>query len=156
MDVWTSQGNPRQQMAAALACIVIGVVLAIGFRDFGNSGANAFAGFLLGLLLLVIGVAGFLVCGEQTVIVDPRTRQVTIEDTNRFHSKKRLISFSDITGIHIGYLGKRSTYVTRYYLILKLRNGENYTLFAPGRFYEGSSDRAVVMGWKKRLEDYLK
>lgn len=155
MDVWTSESNPHKQTAASVACAVVGLVLMIGFRDFGHVATNTIAGFLLGLLLLLIGVAGFLVSGRQTVVVDPKARRITIEDANRFRTKKRSIPFSDITGISIGYLGKRSTYVTRYYLILTLRNGQNYSLFAPGQFYEGSSDRSVVMGWKKRLEDYL-
>jgi hypothetical protein len=42
-----------------------------------------------------------------------------------------------------------------YYLVLKLRNGEEYPLFAPGRFFQGASDRSVVEGWRRRLEDYL-
>ena len=40
------------------------------------------------------------------MIVDPKARRITIENSNRFHTKKRLIPFSDIGGISIGYSGK--------------------------------------------------
>ena len=155
MDVWTAQSNPGKQAVLSVLCSVVGVVLAIGFRDFRDSGTNALAGFLLGVLLLLIGVAGFLVSGKQTVVVNPKARCITIEDSNRFCAKKRSIPFSDVLGISIGYLGKRSNYVTWYYLVLKLRSGEEYPLFSPGRFFEGASDKSTVEGWKRRLEEYL-
>ena len=104
----------------------------------------------MGLLLLLTGVGGFLVSGKQTVIVDPKTRLITIEDSNRFHTKRRSIPFSKVVGISIGYLGKGSNYVTWYYLVLKLRNGKDYQLFAPGPFFAGASDRGTVEGWRRR------
>jgi hypothetical protein len=155
MDLWKSQSNPGKQKILSLACTAVGLVLAIGFRDFGGFGTNSMAGFFLGLLLLLIGVPGFLLCGKQTVIVDPKTRHITIEDSNLLHTKRRSIPFSDIAGVTIGYLGKKSSYVTWYYLMLKLGSGEDYPLFAPGRFFEGGSSRSTVAGWKQRLEGYL-
>jgi hypothetical protein len=155
MDVWISESNPGRQVVLSLACAAVGSALAIGFRDFSGSGSNAMAGFLLGALLLTIGVAGFLVSGKQTVVIDPRTRRITIEDSNRFCTKKRTIPFTDVVDISIGFLGKKSNYVTWYYLVLTLRSGEEYPLFSPGRFFEGASDRYTVANWKQRLEGYL-
>lgn len=155
MDLWTSQSNSGKQILLSVACAAVGLVLVIGFRDFRGSGTNAMAGFLLGVLLLLIGVAGFLVSGKQTVVVDPKARRITIEESSRFRTKKRSIPFSDIVDISIGYLGKRSNYVAWYYLVLRLRSGEEYPLFAPGRFFEGGSDKSIVAGWKQRLEQYL-
>jgi hypothetical protein len=155
MDVWTSQSNPGRQTLLSIGCAVVGLALMIGFRHFSGSDSNTLAGFLLGVLLLVIGVAGFLVSGKQTVVIDPNTRSITIEDSNRIRSKKRMIAFGNIAGISIGYLGKKSNFVTWYYLILKLKNGEEYPLFSPGYFYKGGSDRLIVVGWKQLLEGYL-
>jgi hypothetical protein len=155
MDVWTSQSNSGKQTMLSVACAMVGLVLVIAFRNFNGFGANAMAGFLLGMLLLLIGIAGFMLSGKQTVVVDPDARRITIEDSSRFRTKKRLIPFSNVVGISIGYLGKRSNYVTWYYLVLKLRSGEEYPLFSPGRFFEGGSDRSTVVGWKQRLEAYI-
>jgi len=155
MDSWTSQSNSGKQILLSVACAVVGLVLVFGFRDFRGSGTNAMAGFLLGMGLLLLGVAALLVGGKQTVVVDPRARCITIEDSNRLRTKKRSIPFGDIVDVGIGYLGSRSNYVAWYYLVLRLRSGETYSLFAPGRFFEGGSDKSIVASWKQRLEKYL-
>ena len=156
MDLWTSQSNPTKQTALSVACSVIGLVLVIGFRHFSGLGSNAASGFLMGVFLLILGVAGFLVSGKQTVVIDPKARRITVEDSNRFGTKKRTILFSGIVGVGIGYLGKKSNRVEWYYLVLELSDGKNYSLFPPGRFYEGGSDKSTVESWKRRLEEYLK
>jgi len=97
--------------------MAVGLVLMVGFRHYhGDSGI--LAGFLLGVLLLVIGAAGLLVSGTQAV-------------------------------------GKKSNFVKTYYLVLKLTNGQEYPLFAPGRFYPGADSRATVETWRRRLVGYL-
>ena len=128
MEAWISQSNSGKQTMLSAACALAGLVLVIGFRNFNGFNSNATAGFFLGMLLL---------------------------DANRFGTKKRLIPFSNIVEVGIGYLGKKSNYVTWYYLVLKLRDGKEYPLFSPGRFFEGGSDRSVVAGWKRRLEGYV-
>jgi hypothetical protein len=155
VNLWVSQSDSRRQAAVSAACALAGLALAVGFRDFGALGANARAGFLLGLLLLIIGVAGFLTSGKQTVIIDPKARRITVEDTTRFGTKTRSIAFGEVTGVSVGYLGKKSNFVTWYYLVLALSSGEQYPLFAPGRFFEGGSDRSTVESWQRRLEGYL-
>jgi hypothetical protein len=137
--------------------VVVGGILAIGFRHFHGPGmTNALAGFLLGLLLLGIGIAAVLLAGQQTTVVDPHTRTIFIKETSLLKTTQRTIPFDEIVEIAIGYLGKRSNGVTFYYLILKLRTGKEYPLFAAGYFYDGGSDRSVVEGWRQRLEEYLR
>lgn len=152
VEAWKSCSNPGKQTALAVGCIGVGALLAIGFRHFDGAGSNALAGFGLGLLLLVIGIAGLLAGGKQTIVVDARTRRITVEDEGYFRRQVRGIPFEDIEGVSIGYLGKRSNHVECYYLVLALRDGKTCPLFAPGRFYEGGSDRATVEGWRRRLE----
>jgi hypothetical protein len=154
MDLWESTSNPGKQTALSAGCALVGLLLMTGFRDFG-SGPNAKAGFLLGVLLALIGVAGFLTSGRQTVVVDPRTRRITVKETNRFGSKSRSIPFGDVVDVSLGFLGKRSNFVTWYYLVLRLKSGEAYPLFSPGRFFAGGSDRPTVEDWRRRLEAYL-
>lgn len=114
---------------------MVGLVLMLGFNGLRGYNTNAMAGFLLGVLLLVIGVIAMLMSGSETVVVDPNTRRVTVENSNLFGKKKRSILFSDIEDINVTFFGKKSNYITYYYLALSLRNGENYQLFAPGRYY---------------------
>jgi hypothetical protein len=157
MENWKSENNPGKQTALAVVCTGAGLTLMAGFHNFDGPGmTNSKAGFFLGLLLFFIGAAGFLARGRQTVVVDPVARQITIDDKTFFGTKRRSIRFHDIVGISVGFLGKKSNYVTYYYLALKLRNGEEYPLFAPGRFYDGASDRSAVEGWRTRLEKYLR
>ncbi len=155
MEAWKSQSNAAQQTALSMVCAVIGLVLIVALRNFREAGDNALAGLLLGVLLLVIGIAGVVLTATQTVVVDPQTRFITVQDSSLLRTQTRTIAFDDVVGISLGYLGKRANFVTWYYLILKLSNGQTYPLFAPGRFFKGGSNRSTVEGWKQRLEQYL-
>ncbi|MBH1975553.1 MAG: hypothetical protein I8H95_04405 [Rhodocyclales bacterium] len=157
MDSWKFESNLGKQTALSLACIAVGTILVIGFRHFdGSSMTNSVAGFLCGLLLLLIGISAFLVSGKQTIVVDPQRRRIVVEDKNRFGIKKRSIRFSEITDTSIGYIGKRSNFVNFYYIILELKSGEKYPLFSPGRFHDGGSDKSVMESRRQRLENCIK
>ena len=154
-QTWTTQSRRGRQTALALGSVVVGLVLMVGFRHY-HGDSNMLAGFLLGVLLLVIGAAGLLVSGTQTVVVDPVLRRIVVEDkTVLSGTKRREIAFGEVTGISIGYLGKKSNFVQTYYLVLKLTNGQEYPLFAPGRFYPGANSRATVETWRQRLQGYM-
>ena len=156
MDSLKFESSTIKQTTLSLGCVVIGLILAYGFRNFDSTGmTNSLAGFLLGMLLLVIGFSAFLVSGKQTIVIDPKARRIVIEDKNYFRKKKKLISFSDIVDTHIGYLGKKSNFVSFYYIVLKLRSGKEYSLFPPGYFFDGGSDRSVMETRRRRLEEYL-
>jgi hypothetical protein len=156
MEPWISQSHQGRQNALSLLCIAAGLVLLISFRHHIHSAtANELAGLLLGALIFIIGIAAIATTGKQTIVVDPLTMKITITDETRFRKKVRSIPFKDIVHTGIGYLGKRSNFVNFYYLVLKLRTGEEYPLFSPGRFYHGTSDRGIVEGWQQRLESYL-
>jgi hypothetical protein len=157
MDSCMFESNPRWQTALAWACTAAGVALAAAAYHGGVlATGNGQAGFLLGVLLIVIGVCALFATGKQTIVIDRRSRLITVEDINRFSRQKRLIHFADIVGTAIGYLGRRSTYVTMYFVILKLKTGEEYALFAPGRFFAGSANRAVMESRRQTLEEWLK
>ena len=137
--------------------------MAVGFalmylgRNFTGPGlTNTLAGFLLGLLLLGIGIAAFLALAKQTIVIDPKARCITVEDANSSGIKTRSIHFSEIEHTGIGYLGRSSTFIGFYYIVLKLKNGEEFSLFAPGRFYVGGFDRAVMESRRQRLEEMLR
>jgi hypothetical protein len=152
--MWVSRSSYLKQTALAIAAVVVGLVLMFGFRHFQGSG-DMLAGFLLGVLLLVIGTAGLAVAGTQTVTVDPACRRIVVEDRTLLGARTREIAFSEISDVSIGYQGKKSNFVQTYYLVLRLTGGGEYPLFAPGRFFTGASDRATVEGWRQRLQRYM-
>jgi hypothetical protein len=154
MQQWVSRSSSTRQTALAAGSIVVGAVLMFGFRHFQGDG-DMLAGFLLGVLLLVIGLAGVAVTGRQTVTVDPALRRIVVEDRTLIGSKTREIAFAEIGDIAIGFVGKKSNFVQNYYLVLRLKSGKEYPLFAPGRFFPGASSRATVDGWRRRLQEYM-
>lgn len=157
MDTFRFESQSGRQTALALASLVVGLTLAYGFRHFDGSGmSNSLAGFLLGMLLLVIGLAGLLARGKQTIVVDPQMRRIVVEDAYLFGTRKKVIPFNEIVGTGIGFVGKKSNFVSFYYINLKLNNGAVYPLFSPGRFFEGGSDRSVMESRRQRLEACIK
>lgn len=155
MDRWESSSDGRRQTSMSAACLVVGVVLIISLHDFGASGSSRQAGFLLGMVLALLGAASLAVSGRQTVTVDSRNCQISIHDHRLVGHKTRTIAFSEVADVQVAYLQTRSRQVLQYFLQLQLRSGEVYPLFAPGRVYVGSSDPAIVAGWKTRLTHCL-
>ena len=154
MQKWVSRSTFLKQTALAIGAVVVGLVLMFGFRHFQGNG-DILAGFLLGVLLLVIGGAGLAVAGMQTVTVDPVLRRIVVDDRTLLGAKTREIAFAEVRDISIGYQGKKSNFVQTYYLVLKLTSGSDYALFAPGRFYAGAGSRPTVEGWRRRLQEYM-
>jgi hypothetical protein len=155
MDTWKIESNPAKQTVLTWAVVLAGLVLAYGFRDFDASGfTNSLAGFLLGILLLTIGVPSALLVGKQTITVDPKACQIMIEDTSRFGKKNRIIPFNEIDSLHVSSLGNRSEGSTTYYISLKLRSGKSYPLFFPS-YYDGRWDRSVAESRCSRLQEFL-
>lgn len=74
---WASHSDPRRQTLLAVGTVFVGIVLAWGCRGASFSAfSNETAGLLLGALLLVVGIGGFLARGRQTVTVHPGTRLI--------------------------------------------------------------------------------
>lgn len=155
MDTWRIESNPAKQTVLTWAIVVAGLALAYGFRNFDSSGfTNSLAGFLLGILLLIIGVPSILMVGKQTITVDPEARQITIEDASRFGTKSRIIAFNEIDDLHVSRLGNRSEGSVNYYVTLKLKSGKNQPLFFPS-YYDGRWDRSVAESRCRRLQEFL-
>ncbi len=155
MELWESSSDGRRQSALSLACLAIGLVLVLSLHDFGASGSSRQAGFLLGVVLTLIGGASLAVAGRQSVVIDPRKRVLTVHDRRLVGDRLRTIAFSEISQVQVAYLQTRSHQVLQYFLQLQLRSGETYALFAPGRMYPGASDPSLVAGWKTRLESCI-
>jgi hypothetical protein len=154
MDTWRIESSPGKQLLIASIILVVGLILAIGFRNFDGLGlTNSLAGFLLGLLLLLIGFVGLLMGGKRSISVDPQARTILIEDENRFRQKNRSISFDEVGTVYVGRLGNREGGSISYDVVLKLKMGENVSLFRPA-YFEGTWNRSVMES-RCRLEEYL-
>lgn len=156
MDMWKIESNPVKQTMLAWATAVVGLMLAFGFRNFDSSGlTNSLAGFLLGILLLLVGIPGIFMVGKQSITVDPKACRIMIEDTSRFGKKSRIIPFNEIVEVHVSSLGNRSEGSVSYYVTLRLESGKSFPLFFPS-YYDGRWDRSVAENRCSRLQEYLK
>lgn len=153
LENWVTKSNLKKQTLLSLGSFFVGLLLIIASYNLNTS--NSQAGFILGLFLFFLASYSFFDNGIETTIVDPKAKIIIIEKRNYFGTKKRTILFSDINDVLIGYLGRRSNYVKFYYIILKLKNKKDLSLFGPGYFYEGNTSRETIDGWRKKLEEYL-
>lgn len=116
--------------------------------------SNERAGLFLGIMLLVLSGIAALKLGKEIVTVDPSRQLISIEKKTILNRGKKEISFANVEDVLIGRMGKTSGYLILYYIILKMKGGDEIALFTPG-YFKGSFDRAVVEGWKMKLEEYL-
>ena len=155
MESWKIESSPGKQVALGWIILLVGLILAIGFRNFDSSClTNSLAGFLLGLLLLLVGIAALVMGGRRTITVDPEARRISIDDVNRFGQKSRLIPFDEVERVYVGSLGNREGGSISYDVLLKLKMGVNVSLFRPA-YFEGTWNRSVMEDRYRRLEEYI-
>ena len=156
MNIWTIESNPLKQTLFTWAMIMVGMVLVYGFRHYdGSYVSNSLAGFLLGVLLLSIGIPGLFMIGKQTITVDGNSGHIVIEDVKRFVKKKTMIYFRDIADVHVSELGNRSEGSVSYYVTLTLKSGKVHPLFFPA-YYDGRWDRSIAESRCRQLQETLK
>lgn len=155
MPTWETKNNSRQQTALSAICIVVGLVLVALLHDTGPENTNAQAGFWFGGILLLMGAATFAANAHESVVVDPKRREIRVETRRLLGRQSRRIAFADVQDVQVACLQTRSQHAIRYFLQLQLASGEPCVLFAPERVYAGASDPAVVAGWRTRLQQYL-
>ena len=154
LQAWRTESSGGTQLAAAIAMVVIGLILAYGFRHFEGPGlTESRAGFLLGVLLLAIGAGAMLFAGKQAIVVDPVTKRILIEQAGRFGAKVRSIPFREVAELHVGQFGHRNNGSITYHVAARLKTGEEIALFFG--FYEGRHDRSVAESRCTRLRTYL-
>jgi hypothetical protein len=152
---WVIKSSNGKQMLLSVLIILIGFILAIGFRDCDISTfSNSLAGFLLGVLLVFVGTPALLFTGKETVTVNIKARQIRIYFKNSFKEKNTVISFDDIDSMRIAHIGKYSSGVVTYYISLHLKSGKTQPLFFPA-YYEGRLSRQSVEDKLCRLREIL-
>jgi len=155
METWIIRSNPVKQLFLGCLITATGIVLAYGFRHFDASGmTNSLSGFLLGLLLLFIGLAALVSNNRRIVAVDPDAREIRISDKSRFREKNCTIRFDDIDHAYISRLGNSNDGSPSFDVVLKLTNGENYSLFRAAIF-DGAFNFDIMEGRRTKLLHYL-
>ncbi len=152
---WVIKSSSNKQMLLSIVIVLVGFILAVGFRDFDSSTfSNSLAGFLLGILLIFIGTPAFILTGKETITIDVKARQIRIFSKNSLKEYNTVIPFEDIIGMHISHLGKYSSGMVTYYITLELKSGQSKPLFFPA-YYEGRWNRDSVEGKLHRLQEIL-
>ena len=148
---WAIDSNPVKQTLLSVVCFIMGILFIVITKDFKISvWDNNSAGFLLGVMLLIIGVAALLQNNKRLIIVQPSKRQIFVEDNSRFGRKERLIFFDDIEDAYIDSLGSFSEGSISYDVVLKLKNGKHFPLFRPAVF-DGAWDKNVMEARREKL-----
>jgi hypothetical protein len=152
---WVIKSSHSKQILLSILIILLGFVLAIGFRDCDtNTFSNSLAGFLLGILLIFVGTPALLFTAKETTTIDIKARQIRINSKNSFKVKNTVIPFDDIERMHISHLGKYSGGVVSYYITLDLKSGKTKPLFFPA-YYEGRWSRPAVEDKLLRLQEII-
>lgn len=155
MEIWKIESNPIKQMIMSCLISIIGLIFVIYLRNADiHASSNVMAGYLLGWLLLIIGIASIIAINKQYITVDPEKRCIIIEDINLLGSKIITLSFDEIIDVQVAEIGKRSNYTVTYYVLLKLKSGKTFPLFFPA-YYNGRWDASVAENRCSRLKVYI-
>jgi hypothetical protein len=153
-NAWITESNPARQNIACVLALIVGLSLATGFRHFeGSVLSGEGAGFLLGLMLLLIGAGTFLLGGKHVVTVDTKSRQILLERRGRFGATTKIIRFDEISELRVGELGTREGGSIRYHVVATLKSGEEVALFLG--FFEGALSKSAMEARRQRIAHYL-
>ena len=144
MEQWKIESSPGKQASLGWASTVSGLILAIGFFDFGGPAlTHNLAGFLLGLLLLIVGVATLVMSGKRTVVVDPVARNIVIADSGRFGQNTRTISFDEVADVRVDEFGDDEGGSISYDVVIQLKDVKGISLFR-GAVFDGLFNKSVM------------
>lgn len=153
-DIWRTESNARTQTAASVVAVVAGLALTIGFCQFEGPGlTGSRAGFLLGIMLLALGLGMLLLAGKHVITVEAKPRRIVIEHKNRFRKSAREIRFDEIADVYLGELGDREGGSISYHLVVKLKTGKEIALFKG--FFDGSHSKPAMEARRQRLIQFL-
>lgn len=154
-DRWTSESNAVVQTVTAIAALAIGLFMVIVCREFEGPGiTQSRAGFLLGLLLLVIGLSTLLFGGKQVICVDSVSKRILISNSNRFRKRNMQIRFNEIAELYVGENGNREGGSIRYHVVAKLKTGKEIAFFLG--FFDGAFSKHKMELRCQRLAERLK
>jgi hypothetical protein len=155
LATWETESSAAKQNLAVLLTLVIGAALAIGFRRFEGPGfTGSTAGFLLGIVLLVVGVGMFIFGGKQVIAVEPKLKRIVVKRFGRLRTSSTEIGFNDISGLYVGESGDQEGGSVRFHVVAKLKTGKEVALFMG--FFEGSHSKPAMEARCQRIEECMR
>jgi hypothetical protein len=153
-DIWRTESNAGTRTAVSVVAVVAGLALTIGFHQFEGPGlTGSRAGFLLGIMLLALGLGMLLLAGKQVITVEAKSRRVVIENINRFGKSAKEIHFDEIADVYLGELGDREGGSISYHVMVRLKTGKEIALFKG--FFDGSYSKPTMEARCHRLIQLL-
>lgn len=135
----------------ALGVISTAAGLALVYLGRHHADTNTWAGFLLGWLMLLLGLAGLLVHESRLIELDTRRRMLVLDVRRRMGDSRRVaIPFSHIVDIDISFLGTHGEGSVYYDLVVRTREGKSVHLMG-GCVFEGRMNRDHM----ERLRDQI-
>jgi uncharacterized protein YutD len=151
---WVSVNNSAMQTVGSIGTIVVGLLLTIGARQTEDSSIGTISAFLLGLLLLAVGMGTLIFGGKQTVTVDAKAQRITLEHKNRFRTSLKHIRFHEIVDGCVDEIGDKEGGSISYYVLLKLKSGKEVQLFKG--FFDDSYNKSAMEARCQRLMQYVR
>lgn len=144
------RSQPATNIALALTLIGVGAALAYLGRQHPDT--PTWAGFLLGWLLLLLGLAALLVRETREIELDTRRRLLVLDVRRRVGGERRqVVPFADIVSVGLGAMGSRSEGSVYYDLVVHTRDGKALYLMG-GCAFEGRMHRDRMEALREAFE----
>ncbi len=141
------RSQPRRNAALSGISVAVGALLVYFGRHHADT--NAWAGYLLGWLMLLLGLAALLVNESRQLELDTRRRLLVLDVRRRLGGNRRVtIPFSQITSVDVSTFGSRSDGSVYYDLVVRTLDGRSVYLMG-GCAFEGRMNRDYM----ERLRD---
>lgn len=152
--LWVTENNRKTQTLVATAGAVVGLLLILGSRSTGEWSTGTIAAFVLGLGLLAAGLGFLIFIPKQTVTVNGKTRQITIENSHRFGVRSKRLRFDEIADAYVDEVGDNEGGSTSYHIVVNLKTGKTVSLFTG--YFDGSYSKSATEARCQRLMQCVK
>lgn len=152
---WKTESSAGKENLAMVLALVVGIALTVGFRKFEGPGLiGSTAGFLLGILILVVGAGLFLFGGKQVITVEPKLKRIVVTSLGRLRTSSREIHFNEISEVYVGESGDQEGGSIRYHVVARLKTGTEVALFMG--FFEGSHSKPAMEARCQRIVESMR
>jgi hypothetical protein len=146
------KNNKTNQKIIALAMLAVGgLMIFLVLKIKQEWSANEMAGFSLGILLVIIGAAGFLSNQETTTTIDLRRKIIRVEDASFARTTVRVVMFKEIKDITVEQIGDHTDGSPSFHLVVQQFSGKNLPILV-GIYDNTFSENATILLQEKILK----